>query len=304
MLAAGDLHPSGEAGFVGTRSNGGPTLEADRSSGGRGSADPGASAAAPADAEDGLDLVGAEQPRGRARRGERSRSRSVQRDREGRSSDLPGDGEAPLLASPGRVELARVALRPGALTVRVRGFDPQGPRRLALWRVDHGWPQPVVYAESDARGRVEFPPVAVPGPGVRFVATPAAGHLASAAASAPEDVVREEWLVPPGVEVGAARKGAWPVRIQPRHVGGSVVVATPDEVEIGRYPVTSLPAASLRALEVWIEPGRYDRVLVAQTAHEGQLGPWREVPLDRPGSFRPSSHFNRPGAGPLLEETP
>ena len=174
--------------------------------------------------------------------------------------------------------------RPGgaaAPAVRFRGFDPEAPRGLVLWRLRDGRAAVIARVASHPDGSFEFPPLLVPAAGLAVVATPV-----HAAPDHPE-ASRVQTLPPrpPEAPRGFVSTAGAEIRLRvvPAEAAGFVLVAAADGRVLGRFALSALPGGAQRNLDLAVSLPRLEDAGTLQVAHErpgGLRSPWRAVHLN------------------------
>ncbi len=166
-----------------------------------------------------------------------------------------------------------------AVAVRVRGFDPDAPRPLWLWRLGPERAALAARGRSGPDGELLFPPLAIPSQGLRLVAAPAGAGPEAPAASLPREVLPPSPPPPRALLLGA-ENGVIHVRVEPALGGGTLLVAAPGGALLGRHPVPEHPDAARRGfeLEVVLAAGE-DHVLLAHAGTNGQRSAWLRLGL-------------------------
>jgi hypothetical protein len=166
-----------------------------------------------------------------------------------------------------------------APTLEITGVDPHAPRALVAWRVRGGRSAILARGESDRDGRLKFPPVLAPGPGLRIVVT--AGDSSPGLPGASE--IRRLPPRPPSEPRGtvlAANGNEYVVRIHPTVGSGSVLLADARGAVFGQYEVPQSPEASGRVFDIVLTPTYGDQhILLAHELNDGRRSEWRAVPL-------------------------
>jgi hypothetical protein len=200
-----------------------------------------------------------------------------------------GDGEASRApgSSSGVVVLDGFQVPRGAVTGSARGFDPDGPRALALWRVDAGGSTRLAEGFSDADGNLHFPQVAEPGDPLTLVVAPADAPPPSRQTSDPASLARAAPL-PPVVAGVMPTAGGVVLHIAAREATGAVLVAAGDGTVLARFTLPALPGAAARVLDVAVTgPFAAGGLLVAQELPDGRRSTFEPVSISASGEGQP-----------------
>ncbi len=173
--------------------------------------------------------------------------------------------------------------RPGgsAPSVRFRGFDPEAPRRLVLWRLRDGRAVLIARGASHPDGSFEFPPLLVPAAGLVVVAAPVHATPDHPEASRVQTLPPRPPEAPRGFVSTAGAEIQ--LRVVPAEAAGFVLVAEADGRVLGRFALSALPGGAQRNLDLAISLPRQEDAGALQVAHErpdGLRSPWRVVHLN------------------------
>ena len=173
--------------------------------------------------------------------------------------------------------------RPGraAPSVRFRGFDPEAPRRLVLWRHRDGRAAVIARVASHPDGSFEFPPLLVPAVGLAVVATPVHATPDHPEASRVQTLPPRPPEAPRGFVSTADAEIR--LRVVPAEAAGFVLVADADGRVLGRFALSALPGGAQRNLDLSVSLPRLEDAGALQLAHErpgGLRSPWRAVHLN------------------------
>ena len=166
--------------------------------------------------------------------------------------------------------------------VEISGLDPDAPRKLVAWRIVDGRAAILARGESDAAGRLHFPPVVAAGAGLEIVITdadsrpelPGASEVQRLAPRRPE---------PPQGRVLDAYAGEAVLRIVPTEASGAVLLAGSDGTVFARYPIPPMPAIAARVFDVALELyGDEAQVLMAHEFADGRRSEWRALDVGAP----------------------
>ncbi len=173
--------------------------------------------------------------------------------------------------------------RPGgaAPAVRFRGFDPEAPRRLVLWRLRDGRAAVIARVASHPDGSFEFPPLLVPAAGLEVVAAPVHATPDHPEASGVQTLPPRPPEAPRGFVSTAGAEIR--LRVVPAEAAGFVLVADADGRVLGRFALSALPGGAQRNLDLAVSLPRWEDAGTLQVAHErpgGLRSPWRAVYLN------------------------
>lgn len=192
-----------------------------------------------------------------------------------------------LASASGAVVLDGFQVAPGAVSGAARGFDPDGPRSLVLWRVDARGSTRVAEGFSDAEGNLHFPQVAQPGDPLTLVVAPENAPPPSREASDPAALSRAAPLSPV-VEGVVPASGGVVLRIAAREATGAVLVASGDGALLGRFDLPAWPAAAARVLDVAVTgPLGGGDLWVAQELPDGRRSPFEPVAVPAAAGAQP-----------------
>lgn len=190
----------------------------------------------------------------------------------------PTQEEVPLSAS-GVIVLDGFEAAPGAVSTRLLGFDPAGPRALALWRVADGGVTRLAEGFSDSSGNLHFPQVAEPGDPLDLVVSPAGAPPPSPDTSDPTRLPGRAPLAPVVEEV-RPEAGGVVLRIAARETTGAVLVASEDGTLLGRFELSPPIGPTARILDISVDGAAGSSgLLVAQELPDGRRSPFEPVSL-------------------------